>query len=83
MSSKAQVEAQRLLRLMDRQMLQQFETNREARYNQNTKGGNYEKIVAKTLETYLGTQFDFYYRAQLIDMRMEYLNLFSVGQNEF
>jgi hypothetical protein len=68
---------------MDRQMLQQFETNREALYNQNTKGGNYEKIVGKTLETYLGTQFDFYYRAQLIDMRMEYLNVFSVGQNEF
>jgi hypothetical protein len=51
--------------------------------NQNTKGFEFEKSIARTLGDYLGSEFEFHVRSQIIDVNLDYLNIFSVGQNEF
>jgi hypothetical protein len=51
--------------------------------NQNTKGFQFEKSIADTLSDYLGSEFEFHVRSQIIDANLDYLNIFAVGQNEF
>jgi hypothetical protein len=81
-AEKRKDQAKALIAAMNHQMKDEFERSKEILLNANTKGAEYEKEISRMLGTYLGSRFEFHTRAQLIDVNMEYLNLFSVGENE-
>jgi hypothetical protein len=74
--------AKLFLESINKELRSKFEELRSLKLNANTKGGEYEKHVANLLHDYLGSRFEFHVRAHLIDAEMEYLNIFSTGENE-
>lgn len=72
-----------LLDGVDKNLRNRFDTIREVHYNPNTKGGNYEKILAQYLREYLDTLVDFHIRSAILDATLEVLNIFPKGGNEF
>jgi len=67
----------------DNGLRNKFEETRGLHYNPNSKGGNYENILAKYLESYLGNLVDIHTRSGILDANLEALSLFSLGENEF
>ncbi|MPZ07089.1 MAG: hypothetical protein GEU26_11860 [Nitrososphaeraceae archaeon] len=66
------------LESINKELRSKFEELRSLKLKANTKGGEYEKHVANLLHDYLGSRFEFH----VIDAEMEYLNIFSTGENE-
>jgi hypothetical protein len=81
-NEKIKEQAQSLIRSINFEMKAKFETFKQINYNPNTKGFDYEKTLSSLLNIYLGAVFDIYNRASLIDVNMEYLEIFSTGENE-
>jgi hypothetical protein len=75
-------QAQSIINGISLDIISEFEKLRDIQANTNTKEGVYEKAVSKFFTDYLGSRFDFYTRAHLLDIKMEYLELLSLGQNE-
>lgn len=51
-------------------------------YNPNTKGADYEKVICDLLNAYLGSRFEFYTRAQIVDREMKSTRIFQRGFRE-
>lgn len=72
-----------MLEQFDKSILAEFERIRALRYEPNVKGGSYEKVLAEFLKAYVAGILDFHTRAQLMDAKLEYTNVFKVGENNF
>jgi hypothetical protein len=75
-------QARSLIKGISSDIIHAFEKLREIQANPNSKGGEYEKELTKFFTDYLGSRFDIYTRAHLLDVDMKYLELLSRGQNE-
>lgn len=62
---------------------EEFDKIREMRYNPNTKGYDYEKILKEFYEQYLGNLFNFYTRVPLYDKELKCKNILRNEENEF
>lgn len=82
LGGKRKHQAKLILDAISHELKDEFERSKDILLNTNTKGGEYENVVGRMLGTYLGSRFEFHTRAQLIDVNMEYLNIFSLGGNE-
>lgn len=51
-------------------------------YNPNTKGADYEKVICDLLNAYLGSRFEFYTRAQIVDRELKHRRIFQGGFRE-
>lgn len=60
-----------------------FQECKASNYDANTKGGQYEKVVSKFMETYFGGVLDFHTRAQVLDISLNCLRLFRRNSNNF
>ena len=72
-----------LIRNAIKQVKNRFEEIRRLHYNQNTKGYDYEKICKEFFEIYLGSLYEFYIRASVVDYEGKYNVVFKQGENEF
>lgn len=77
------VDSKWLLDGVDENLRNNFAHTRGLYYNQNTKGGNYEKILAEYFEKYLDNLVDFHTRSAILVAQLDALTLFSHGKNEF
>jgi hypothetical protein len=77
-----QVRAESLRKTIEGQIKNNIECFKNIIYNTNTKGADYEKVICELLNKYLGSRFDFFNRAHIIDSEMEYLKFFKTGANE-
>jgi hypothetical protein len=77
-----QERAESLLKTIEGQIKDNIECFKNIIYNTNTKGADYEKVICDLLNNYLGSRFDFYNRAHIIDSEMEYLKILQTGANE-
>lgn len=77
------VESKWLLDAADEGLRNRFKETKKLLFNSNSKGGNYENILAQYLESYLGNLVDFHTRSGILDAGLEALTLFSLGENEF
>jgi hypothetical protein len=82
MKKRRTQQAKELIGAINHQMKDEFERSKGILLNTNTKGWEYEKEISHMLGSYLASRFKFHTRAQLLDANMEYLNLFSVGENK-
>lgn len=64
------------------QIKNNIESFKYINYNPNTKGADYEKVICDLLNTYLGSRFEFYTRAQIVDREMKYTRIFQGGARE-
>ena len=76
-------EAKRLLRAIEKQLLNKFQKIRDEKYNPNTKGYDYEEILKKFFEDYLGGAFDFLVRFGVLDVELKINSLLDPRKNEF
>ena len=70
-----------LIRAAMDQIKNRFEEIRRISYNPNTKGHNYEEICRKFFESYLGSLYDFYTRASIVDHKGKYNEVFKQGDS--
>jgi hypothetical protein len=77
-----QIRAESLRKAIEGQIKNNIECFKNIIYNTNTKGADYENVICELLNNYLGSRFDFYNRAHIIDSEMEYLKFFKTGANE-
>jgi hypothetical protein len=71
-----------LLKAIEGQIKNNIEGFEYLNYNPNTKGADYENVICDLLKTYLGSRFEFYTRAQIVDMEMKYTRIFQGGLRE-
>lgn len=76
-------EAEKLLDAIETQLENRFCEIYEEKYNPNTKGYDYEEILAKFFEEYLGGAFDFLIRVGLLDMELKVNSVLTPKENEF
>jgi len=81
--NRVKIEVKKILDNIDFTLRNRFNEIRRQHFNPNTKGYEYEKIVAKFFEEYLGGVLDFHVRAALIDSDLKAFEVFSYGENEF
>ncbi len=81
--TKKEREAVSVLEAVSRDIMNEFEESKKAYYDPNTKGGNYEKVVSSFLEKYFGGMLDFHERAQILDVSLDYVDVFPRGGNNF
>jgi hypothetical protein len=72
-----------LMKKFEESVRAEFDNLRTTFYNPNVKGGQYEKILLKFLQTYLGDVFKFDSRVALIDTNHDIFQLLEPSQNEF
>lgn len=82
LTRKKRDQASTFLNGINQELKSKFEQIRPIFLNSNTKGGEYEKHIANIFHQYFGSRFDFHIRAHLLDAEMNYLELFSTGENE-
>jgi hypothetical protein len=80
--AKKKKEARRFIDAIHSRLQDEFERYKDIHYNPNTKGANYEKVIADLLKDYLGAKFNIHNRSQLIDANMDYLANFDRGSVE-
>src|SRR3989442_1510632 len=78
-AEKKKVEARRLLAAIHAKITDEFRRYEGIHYNTNTKGSDYEKVVADLIKEYLDSTLIVHVRSQLIDVNMEYLTIFDRG----
>jgi hypothetical protein len=66
-----------LYRAIEGQIKNSIEGFKYLNYNPNTKGADYEEVICDPLNTYLGSRFDFYSRAQIVGREIKYTRLFK------
>lgn len=71
-----------LLNSLNSKFMTQLKEIKPLRGATNTKGGEYEKVLTKSLKQYFASRFQFHSRSILVDAQMEYLKIFSYGENE-
>jgi hypothetical protein len=76
-------EAERLFDSIEDQLKRSFEKIRKAKFNPNTKGGDYENIVKTFFEDHLGDAFDFLTRFGVLDAELKANSIFKPIANEF
>jgi hypothetical protein len=76
-------EAYSILDSFSRSIMSEFQKSKNANYDANTKGGNYEKVVSEFLKIYFGGVLDFYVRAQILDINLDCIDLFPKSANSF
>lgn len=76
-------EAEKLLIAIETQLKNRFCEIYEQKYNPNMKGHDYEKILAKFFEDYLGGAFDFLVRVGVLDMELKVNSVLTPKENEF
>jgi hypothetical protein len=76
-------EAKRLLSAIEKQLAHRFQEIRDEKYNPNTKGYDYEEILKKFFENYLGGAFDFYIRLGVLDVELKINSMLEPRKNEF
>jgi hypothetical protein len=72
-----------ILEGIENSLKRDFEEIYKVKYNPNTKGHGYEKIVSEFLETYLGNFFNFYVRVPIYDSDLKCRKIFRDIENEF
>ena len=81
--SARQTWAREILTGINKQLRDRFEEIREQHFNPNTKGYEYEKIVAAFLGDYVSGLFDLHARVGLIDKDLGVFERFRPSENEF
>ena len=76
-------EAEKLLASFEKQLILKFEAIREEIIPPNTKGGEYEEIVKKFFEDYIGDAFEFLTRFGVLDIELKVNSIYKTGENEF
>ncbi|HML03608.1 MAG TPA: DUF6602 domain-containing protein [Candidatus Bathyarchaeia archaeon] len=76
-------EAKTLLDAIETQLNNSFQAIRNLKYNPNTKGYDYEGILKKFFEDYLGNAFEFLTRVGVIDNELKMNSTLISGENEF
>jgi hypothetical protein len=79
---KLRKQAEALHKTIEGQIKNKIEGFKYINYNPNTKGAGYEQVISDLLNAYLGSRFDFYTRAQLVDREMQYTRIFQRGARE-
>jgi hypothetical protein len=69
--------------MIDKQLRNRFQEIYDRKYNPNTKGFDYEKILGEFLQGYLGGAFNFQLRVGIIDNEMKVNSVFKKTENEF
>lgn len=72
-----------ILTRIEEQLKTKFEELRNEKYNQNTKGYDYEEIVKQFLEDYIGGGFEVLIRMGVLDAELKVLNFLKPTENEF
>jgi hypothetical protein len=78
-----QVKAQKVLEGVNSTLKNRFNELRDQHFNTNTKGYEYEKIVAAFFSEYFGGIFEYHTRKVLLDRDLKAFEVFDEGQNEF
>jgi hypothetical protein len=81
--ARMQIKAQKVLEGVNSTLKNRFNELRDQHFNTNTKGYEYEKIVAAFFGEYFGGIFDFHTRKVLLDRDLKAFEVFDEGQNEF
>lgn len=68
---------------MEKQLRNRFQEIYDRKYNPNTKGYDYERILGNFLEDYLGGAYNFNIRVGVIDNELKVNSVFSKKENEF
>lgn len=76
-------EAEKLLDAIEEQLKTRFKEIRDEKYNPNTKGYDYEEILQKFCNDYLGGGFDFQIRVGMMDSELKVNTIFGSKENEF
>jgi hypothetical protein len=79
---KMRKQAEFLHKAIEGQIKNNIEGFKYLNYNPNTKGADYEKVICDLLNTYLSSRFEFYTRAQIVDIDMRYTRIFQGGARE-
>lgn len=82
-AARLQIKAQKILEGVNLTLKNRFNELRDQHFNTNTKGYEYEKIVAAFFCEYFGGIFDFHTRKVLLDRDLKAFEVFDEGQNEF
>lgn len=72
-----------ILTRIEEQLKTKFEELRSEKYNQNTKGYDYEEIVKQFFEDYVGGGFEVLIRMGILDAELKVLNALKPTENEF
>jgi hypothetical protein len=75
-------QATHLLNCIEDEIRDKFKRYKDIVYNSGTKGTDCELIVKTALEQYLGSRFDFYNKAQVVDTKMDHLRIFNGESSE-
>jgi hypothetical protein len=70
-------ESSNILGCIEGEIENKFKRYGGLRTNRGTKGTNLENAVKLLLQTYLGSRFDFYNKAQILDANLNYLRIFE------
>jgi hypothetical protein len=76
-------EAESLLASIEEQLKTRFQEIRDEKYNPNTKGYDYEKILQSFFKNYLGGAFDFLIRVGVLDIELKIKSVLKSVENEF
>lgn len=75
--------AVRILDAIERQLENRFQEIYDEKYNPNTKGFDYERILGKFLNGYLGGAFNFPIRVGIMDNELRVNSVLKETENEF
>lgn len=81
--ARMRIKAKEVLEGVNSTLKNRFNELRDQHFNTNTKGYEYEKIVADFFCEYFGGIFDFHTRKVLLDRDLKAFEVFDEGQNEF
>ena len=76
-------EAKEILDAIEKQLKNRFQEIFDEKYNQNTKGFDYEQLLGEFLQEYLGGAFNFLIRVGVIDNELMVNSVLEKTQNEF
>lgn len=72
-----------LLNAINKQLTDKFDGLRSEKYNQNTKGYDYEEIIRAFFEDYVGGAFELIIRMGVLDAELKALQVLKATENEF
>ena len=73
----------RLLDGIEQELRNRFNELRKQKYNSNTKGYDYEKILKEFFEYYIGGAFDLIIRVGTLDSELKVMSVLKPAENEF